>query len=214
MNTATTTCQLKLLSHQSFAVTYATNARYCHVNFYAYVTVSANPTPVYRTVAFEVIARNACGQFSRGIVYLNVAPKGSNYQAPPPPVVNTEPVPPPPPVKPVSKPTPAPASPGGGLGMTVTTSTSDNWSGYDVLDNGITSVHGTFTVPSLQSDETCNTALSQWVGIDGADNSDLIQAGVQESPIDAYGDCSAPNYFSVQPWWEILPATMRPPSTP
>ena len=29
-------------------VTYANNARYCHVNFYAYVTVAANPTPVYR----------------------------------------------------------------------------------------------------------------------------------------------------------------------
>jgi hypothetical protein len=75
VNTAVTNCQLKLLSHQSFAVTYASNVRRCHVNFYAYVTIAANPTRVYRSVAFELIARNAWGQFSRGVFYINVVPK-------------------------------------------------------------------------------------------------------------------------------------------
>jgi Peptidase A4 family len=209
VNTAVTACQLKLLSKQSFAVIYATNQRYCHVNFYAYVTVAANPTPVYRTLAFEVIGRNAWDQFSRGMVYLNVAPKGSNYHMPPPPVVNTDPAPPPV-VKAVRPKPPAGSSSPGNPGLTTFSGTSNNWSGYEVLGNGLTSVHGTFTVPELDNDETCTSEESQWVGIDGGtaiDDNNLIQAGVMETPYDAFGDCNAPSYYYVQPWWEILPAT-------
>jgi hypothetical protein len=43
--------------------------------------------------------------------------------------------------------------------------------------------------------------MSEWVGIDGASNGDLIQAGIAETLI------VGTNEFSIQPWWEILPAT-------
>lgn len=201
VTTGTTTCQLKLLSHQSFAVSYATNARYCHVNFYAYVIVAANPTPVYRSVAFEVIARNAWGQFSRGMVYLNVAPKGSDYHAPPPPVVTTDPTPPPVVQKaPPQAPTPS---------VNTVSGVSPNWSGYEAEGSGFTAAIGTFTVPRLDNDETCQTFESQWVGIDGDYNlpggTNLIQAGITEEPYDSFGDCTAPGSFYLYAWWEVLP---------
>jgi hypothetical protein len=209
VNTAVTSCQLKLLSQQSFAVTYATNARYCHVNFYAYVTVAANPTPVYRSVAFEVIGRNAWGQFSRGMVYINVAPKGSDYHAPAPPVVNTSP---PPPLKQVAPPE-APAIPSTPSWPEIETTQvgSDNWSGYQLTGSNFSSVSGTFTVPSLQADETCRTGEAQWVGIDGGvdtGDNDLIQAGIMETPnvFEGYGPCLAPTNFNIYAWWDILPA--------
>jgi hypothetical protein len=74
---------------------------------------------------------------------------------------------------------------------------STNWSGYWVTGGPYTSVTGTFTVPSLV-DPLANSVDAQWVGIDGATNTDLIQAGVEE-----YAGCGS---FCVQPWWEILPA--------
>lgn len=205
VKTSVTSCQLKLLSHQSFPVVYSTNARRCHVNFYAYVTVGANTRRTYRTVAFEVIGRNASGQFSRNLVYLSLSPKGSSYKAPPPPVVKIEAPPPAAPTKP--KPA-APLSPGY-PGMPVSYESSENWSGYEVLDGAVTSVHGTFTVPTLKDDETCQTYEAQWVGIDGGATSDhnLIQAGVLETPYNNNGTCEAPSYYYIYPWWEILPAT-------
>jgi Peptidase A4 family len=208
VSTAVVSCRLKLLSRQSFKVSYATNARYCHVNFYAYVTVAANPTPVYRSVAFEVIGLNAEGQFSRGLVYLNVAPKGSNYHAPPPPVVNTDPPSPPaPPIVRKANPPAPPAEPASYSGPVQ--NFSPNWSGYEALGSGFTFVTGTFNVPTLDNDETCQTFESQWVGIDGdtaiPGGSNLIQAGVTEDPYDDYSDCNAPGTFYVRAWWEVLP---------
>lgn len=52
------TCQLELLSRQSFAVAYATNAHPCRSAFTAHVTIGANPTRVERHVAFALVARN------------------------------------------------------------------------------------------------------------------------------------------------------------
>jgi hypothetical protein len=43
--------------------------------------------------------------------------------------------------------------------------------------------------------------MAEWVGIDGVNNSSLIQAGIWESPI------VGTNSFCITPWWEILPAT-------
>ena len=152
VRTSVTTCQRKLLSHQSFPVIYASNVRRCHVNFYAYVTLGANPTHAYRSVAFELIARNAWGQFSRGVFYINVAPKGSNFNPGPPPVVKiNDPPPPPPPVikkaVPYARPAPAPPSSGQGQ-INVTQGTSNNWSGYEVTGSGFTSVTGPSTSPN------------------------------------------------------------------
>jgi hypothetical protein len=54
------TCQLVLLSHQSFPVVYSHNpTTACQGgNFSAQVTIGANPTAVKRSVAFALIARN------------------------------------------------------------------------------------------------------------------------------------------------------------
>src|ERR1035441_5115281 len=61
---AARSCQLQLLSRQSFPVVYSHDATTaCGTGTYsAYVTIGANPTPVRRTVAFALVARN--GPFS------------------------------------------------------------------------------------------------------------------------------------------------------
>jgi hypothetical protein len=74
-----------------------------------------------------------------------------------------------------------------------------NWSGYAVESGPYTSVTGTFTVPSLVDPPT-DAIVSEWVGIDGATNPDLIQAGVEED----YEVPGCPG-LCIQPWWEILP---------
>lgn len=78
---------------------------------------------------------------------------------------------------------------------------STNWSGYFVEGGSsgpFTGVTGTFTVPSLVAPVQAGTWVFEWVGIDGATNTSLIQAGVAE-----YG-CGSQECLS--PWWEVLPA--------
>ena len=70
-----------------------------------------------------------------------------------------------------------------------------NWAGY-ALQGKFSEVHGTFTVPEVDSG---GGALAQWVGVDGYENEDLIQAGVSEV---ADGQDYA--------WWEILPNVSIP----
>jgi hypothetical protein len=81
----------------------------------------------------------------------------------------------------------------------MTISQSTNWSGYVVGDGPYTSVTGTFDVPNLVATPT-RTFTAEWVGIDGAANRSLIQAGVVEM-FDPTTDS-----VSVAAWWEILPA--------
>ncbi len=151
-------------------------------------------------MAFELIGRNAAGEFSRGLFYIQVAPKGSTYVAAPAPVVSTEPSPP-------TKAPPVPRAPWPAQ-MSTTQDTTVNWSGYQVTGSNFTSVSGTFTVPRLQADETCQTSEAQWVGIEGTGTgtNDLIQAGIGETPYDDYGTCQAPATFYIRAWWEVLPA--------
>jgi hypothetical protein len=59
-----TTCQLELLSRQSFAVAYADNIRSCRATFTAHLTIGANPTRIERHVAFALIARNGAKSFT------------------------------------------------------------------------------------------------------------------------------------------------------
>lgn len=75
---------------------------------------------------------------------------------------------------------------------------SVNWSGYTLNGGPFTSASGTFTVPSLTTTSP-NAEVAEWVGIDGATNQDLIQAGVLESYNPRFGTTTA------QAWWEILP---------
>ena len=71
-----TSCQIRLLSHQSFPVVYSHNPTpMCSDgSFFAYVTIGANPSPVKRTVAFALVARNA-SHASTGPFFVSVAPR-------------------------------------------------------------------------------------------------------------------------------------------
>ncbi|WP_298344860.1 G1 family glutamic endopeptidase [Ferrimicrobium sp.] len=90
-----------------------------------------------------------------------------------------------------------------------------NWAG--MIDNAssasdaITSVSGTFVVPTLSTTQNTictNTepgglcTLAEWVGIDGESSQQLIQAGVDVSP-----------NFQVQPWVETITPSDAAPAT-
>jgi len=84
--------------------------------------------------------------------------------------------------------------------------TSQNWSGYVDFGFSFTQISGAWTVPSVAS--TPSPAYSTaWIGIDGAQNSNLIQTGTEED-VDSSG---VAHYY---PWWEILPAPETPIAQP
>lgn len=74
---------------------------------------------------------------------------------------------------------------------------SSNWSGYAVSGSGFTSVSGEWTVQTVTGGRG-STYSSQWIGIDGFNNTSLIQTGT-ESDV-------ANGRASYHAWWEILPA--------
>ncbi len=82
---------------------------------------------------------------------------------------------------------------------------SQNWSGYVATAGPYTGAAGTFTVPSLSPGTPDQDMMSEWVGIDGSENSSLIQAGVTEVP-EPYGSGA----FDVFAWWEVLPLASQP----
>lgn len=289
------TCQLKLLSHQSFPVVYATNARSC-TGFSPKITVGANPTTVERTVAFELVAKNG-PKVKYGRFYITLLPK----------VVIRKAVVPKPATKPslsisasatsvypggtitftikstgglsacvwntsdyidtipadapsngsqtitftgqavgntwtfklgcaygptnvyitsntlrvtvaVAPTSPPPTSlpPAAPTGPVVSQETSKNWSGYQLNGGPFTSLSGTFNVPSLTTAETCQTATSEWAGIDGGNGQQwLIQAGVTEDPTgDNRYPCAAPKSYYNTAWYEVITPTSEPPATP
>ena len=73
---------------------------------------------------------------------------------------------------------------------------ANNWSGY-AKTGTYTSVTAAWVVPSVARSPK-PTFSSQWVGIDGFDNGDLIQTGTEA---DFYNGSA--HYTA---WWEILPA--------
>ncbi len=73
---------------------------------------------------------------------------------------------------------------------------SSNWSGY-AITGSFTSVTGSWVVPAV-SPSRKSTYSSSWVGIDGFNNSSLIQTGTEQD----WSQGSA--HYGV--WWEILPA--------
>ena len=85
--------------------------------------------------------------------------------------------------------------------------TGPNWGGYTVSGGPFRSVSGTFTVPYLYNAGSCSEGLSNWVGIDGSGDIDLLQAGVQETYTDPKtGGCHPTASFWIEAWWEVLPA--------
>lgn len=74
---------------------------------------------------------------------------------------------------------------------------SSNWSGYAVTGSGYHAVTATWVVPAVTASPSA-TYSADWVGIDGFNNSSLIQTGTESD----YYNGSA--HYDV--WWEILPA--------
>jgi hypothetical protein len=91
------------------------------------------------------------------------------------------------------------------VGPAMLTQGSGNWSGYEAESGPFTYVTGTFTVPTLVTGTPDADALSEWVGVDGVNDTSLIQAGISE-----HIDPSNPDLVLVNPWWEILPAVETP----
>ncbi|HXA29251.1 MAG TPA: G1 family glutamic endopeptidase [Candidatus Angelobacter sp.] len=84
---------------------------------------------------------------------------------------------------------------------------SSNWSGYAKTGGPFTSATGRWVVPSVSQTSKASYS-SSWVGIDGFNNSSLIQTGTEQ---DWY---SGSAHYAA--WWEILPAaeTVIPSITP
>lgn len=81
---------------------------------------------------------------------------------------------------------------------------SSNWSGYAVSGGPYTSITGSWKVASVAASNR-PTYSSTWIGIDGFNDSNLIQTGTEA---DYYS--GAAHYNA---WWEILPAAETPIST-
>ena len=90
---------------------------------------------------------------------------------------------------------------GGGGGSTSSFGwASSNWSGYALTSppsGGYTNITGSWVVPAVSRSKG-NTYSSNWIGIDGFNNRDLIQTGTEQD----YASGGAQYYA----WWEILPA--------
>lgn len=78
---------------------------------------------------------------------------------------------------------------------------SENWSGYAITGGTYTRVTGNWTVPTVTPSST-DAYSSSWVGIDGYNDSDLIQTGTEQDSIGGRAEYQA--------WWEILPAAETP----
>ncbi len=184
-----TTCQLQLLSSQSFAVIFSHNPKSCANGAYsARVTIGPNPSRVQRTVAFALLARNAASASVGRFYVLLAAGAGTSTatNSSAPPTTTTPGTTPPSPTDDVQ---------------------SSNWSGYSSVGGPYTVVKGTFTVPSPVTGTSPHAQVAEWVGVDGTSAGDptLIQAGVDEQ-----ADPQSPGGMDVSPWWEILPATATP----
>lgn len=85
-------------------------------------------------------------------------------------------------------------------GHTKSAQQSSNWSGY-AETGSYTSATATWTVPTVTTTSD-DRYSSDWVGIDGYNNSDLIQLGTEQDSIGGQAQYQA--------WWEILPAAETP----
>jgi hypothetical protein len=91
-----------------------------------------------------------------------------------------------------------------------------NWSGYALAGRMFTGVAGTFDVPIPPKSAPCIEQTAVWVGIDGLDNHDLLQAGIVETAFELPSSSRAvewsepglmcPGRVQVYAFWEDLPS--------
>ena len=87
----------------------------------------------------------------------------------------------------------------GAVGRTRSTWSASNWSGYAETGH-FTSIAGSWTVPRVKpgvANARSEWFSATWVGIDGFNDTDLIQTGTEQDDIGGSASYSA--------WWEILP---------
>ncbi|MGA2305675.1 MAG: G1 family glutamic endopeptidase [Acidimicrobiales bacterium] len=84
---------------------------------------------------------------------------------------------------------------------TTETAESTNWSGYIETGSQFTGVSAQWVVPTAQPSQASEYSAT-WVGIDGATNTSLIQAGTEQDTSDG-----KTTYYA---WYELLPALSIP----
>ena len=149
-----------------------------------------NPERLEQTLAYKVVVRGRGGTAKQQLTVVAAAKRAATPVPAPTPTPAPSPTPAPPPAA-----SPTPTSP--------VLDYSPNWSGYWLGGGPFTAVSGTFNVPNLHATPT-ETTVAEWVGIDGATNSSLIQAGALER----YDPTTS--LVHVFAWWEILPAPATP----
>jgi len=85
-------CQLELLSSQSFPVVYSHDPKGCADGYYsARVVIGSNPSPITRTVAFALVARNTATSLTAKfhVVLAAPAPVTTTTTTPPPSTTTT-----------------------------------------------------------------------------------------------------------------------------
>jgi Peptidase A4 family len=113
------------------------------------------------------------------------------------------------------------------LGVPLKPMATRNWAGYSLAGSGFTGVTGTFNVPAPLPSESCLEETSVWVGVDGVDNHDLLQAGVAEAGFSAPTNPARTEWPEPEPppilcggpvrifaWWEDLPSGPVPVKLP
>lgn len=81
---------------------------------------------------------------------------------------------------------------------------SSNWSGYALASSQpgtYTAITGSWVVPKVSPSKK-PTYSAAWIGIDGFNNSDLIQTGTEQDFVNGSAE-----YYA---WWEVLPAPETP----
>ena len=200
------TCQLTLKNHPLISVSFTRWAVNCAGGaFSKSIHFSANTLSLYVPVKFELSARNgrlvANRTFQIEVDKVSVATTPTIVPAttaPPTTTVTTVPIStptttattlPPPTTVPVPQ-----------------FATSTNWAGYIVPNSSLnTSVHGEWTIPTLNCQQTPNANSATWVGIGGAGSGTgyLLQTGITD-------DC-VNGLQQDQGFWELYPINAEQP---
>jgi len=199
---AALTCSFRA-QHQPFSSLYLVRTVPC-TSGHARVAMPRlkNPFGKASPIVYLVSVKGRGGAAQKRLT-ISVAPAGdsSGTASTTPPAPVPAPTPGPTPAPPATPPAPPAATPV--AVMDPAAWGSPNWSGYFVGGGPFTAVTGTFNVPML-TPAASQTLTSAWVGIDGADNDSLIQAGIAEQ----FDPTTGAVYGHA--WWEILPALETP----
>ncbi|MBV9718713.1 MAG: hypothetical protein JOZ77_05310 [Candidatus Eremiobacteraeota bacterium] len=88
--------------------------------------------------------------------------------------------------------------------------TSSRWSGYILGGGPFTGITGSWVVPTIAANSNEGMS-SSWIGIDGCNESQLIQTGTEQETGTGFLDLGGTSYSA---WWEILPASETSLSNP